>query len=151
MPFKTWDDTGRELALALDGLWDQEFVILGETSPPARRRRLFARRHPAPTRFVQAVRIDDVYFAECVGAASLGGTWEMQPETIVQMKHLGWLTPAESLEAYGNVTPNFEQYADRGDLRPLAEVLVTSLRLLGASPTDLELQVSGGPVALARS
>ena len=150
MPFKTWDDTRRELALALGALGDREFLILGEPVPPVPPRRgPFGRRRPAPTRYVQALRIDDVFSAECVGPTSLGGSWEMDAEAVEQLCHLGWLTPAQSRRAYGNQTPNFEQYVDRADLPALADVLVTSLHLLGATPETLELETSGGSAARA--
>jgi hypothetical protein len=145
MPFETWDDTRRELARALERLWHEEFLILGEpVAPPPPRRGLLGRREPVPTRYVQVLRVDDVFSAECVGAASLGGTWDMEPEMIRQLRHLGWLTPKESKVAYGNVTPNFEQYVEKVGLAGLADVLVTSLHLLGARPEDLELETSGG-------
>jgi hypothetical protein len=151
MPFRTWDDTRHELAHALEGLWDEEFLILGEPVPPPEPRRgLFGRRRPAPTRYVQVLRIEDVFSAECVGATSHGGTWEMGPETVRQLRHLGWLTPAESKVAYGNDTPNFEQYVEKTGLHGLADVLVTSLHLLGARPETLELETSGGAATRAR-
>lgn len=145
MLFEKWDDTRRELALALGDLADREFLILGEPVPiAAPRRGLLSRRPlPGPTRYVQALRIEEVFSAECVGATALGGTWEMDPLTIRQLCQLGWLTPPESQVAYGNVTPNFEQYVERADLPALTEVLLASLDLLGAVPHDLELQSSG--------
>ena len=150
MPFKTWDDTRRELAVALERLWPEEFLILGEPVPlTPRRQGPLGRREPVPTRYVQVLRVDDVFSAECVGAASLGGTWQMDPDTIRLLRHLGWLTPSESMIAYGSVTPNFEQYVEAVGLAGLADVLVTSLHLLGARPEDLELEASGG-AALAR-
>ena len=145
MPFENWDATRRELASALERLWHEEFLILGEpVRPPQPRSGLFGRPAPEPTRYVQVLRVDDVFSAECVGAASLGGTWEMHPETIRQLRHLGWLTPLESKVAYGNITPNFEQYVEKVGLPGLADVLVTSLHLLGAQPADLELESSRG-------
>ena len=42
---------------------------------------------------------------------------------------MGWLTPTESAVAYGNNTPNFEQYVERTGLPALADVLVASLEL----------------------
>jgi hypothetical protein len=152
MLFEKWDDTRRELALALEDLADGEFLILGEPVPTsAPRRGLLGRRPlPVPTRYVQALRIEDVFSAECVGAATLGGTWEMDPLTISRLRLLGWLTPMESKVAYGNVTPNFEQYVERADLPALTAVLVASLDLLGAVPHDLELQSSGGWAQQAR-
>ena len=90
------------------------------------------------------LRVEDVLSAECVGATSLGGTWEMDPFTIKILRRMGWLTPTESAVAYGNSTPNFEQYVERIGLPDLADVLVASLELLGALPAELELETSGG-------
>jgi hypothetical protein len=145
MPFKQWDDTRRALAHALEELVDGEFLILGEPVPPqGSRRGLLRRSRPAPARYVQVLRIEDVLSAECVGASSLGGTWEMDPSTINVLRRMGWLTPKESEVAYGNTTPNFEQYVERDGLPGLTDVLVASLDLLGALPHDLELETSGG-------
>ncbi len=145
MPFKQWDDTRRALAHALEQLADGEFLILGEPVPlPVPRRGLLRRLRPAPTRYVQVLRIEDVLTTECVGAASLGGSWEMDDSTIDTLRSLGWLTPKEGMTAYGNTTPNFEQYVERADLPALTDLLMASLELLGALPTDLELQTSSG-------
>jgi len=147
MPFKQWDDTRRALAHALEQLADGEFLILGEPVPlPVPRRGLLRRSRPAPTRYVQVLRYEDVLTAECVGAISLGGSWEMDPATIEMLRSLGWLTPNEGLTAYGNSIPNFEQYVERVDLPALTDLLMASLELLGALPTDLELQTSRGSV-----
>ena len=150
MPFEQWDDTRRVLAHALEDLVDGEFLILGEPVPlPATRRGLMRRSGPAPTRFVQVLRIDDVLTAECVGATLFGGSWEMDPPTINGLRSMGWLTPTECRAAYGSTTPNFEQYVERFGLRALADVLVASLELLGALPSQLELETSGGSVIQA--
>ena len=150
MPFKQWDDTRRALAHALEELADGEFLILGEPVPHhVPRRGLLRRSRPAPTRYVQVLRIEEVLSAECVGATSEGGSWEMDPSAIELLRSIGWLTPKESNTAYGNITPNFEQYVEREDLPGLVDVLVASLELLGALPSDLELETSGGPAAQA--
>lgn len=150
MPFKKWDDTRRELGHALERLAEGEFLILGEPVPhPSPRRGFLRRSRPAPTRYVQVLRVEDVLSAECVGPTSLGGSWEMDPSTIKLLRRLGWLTPKESKVAYGNNTPNFEQYVERIGLPDLADVLVASLELLGALPSNLELETSGGSVIRA--
>ena len=140
MPFENWDDTSRDLAYALVGLEDREFLILGEPvralGPP--------RRPLVPTRYVQVLRIGDVLSAECVGASSLGGIWEMNPHLIERLCALGWATPTETMARYGTVTPNFDQYVALEDLLALAGVLVASLQLLGALPHELELQTQSG-------
>ena len=143
MPFKQWDDTRRALAHALEQLVDGEFLILGEPVPvPLPRRGLLRRSRPAPTRYVQVLCIEDVLSAECVGASSLGGSWDMDPSTIELLGKMGWLTPEQSRAAYGNTTPNFEQYVERECHLALTDVLVTSLELLGALPSDLQLETS---------
>jgi len=96
---------------------------------------------------VQVLRIGGVLFAECVGASSLGGIWEMNPHLIQQLCALGWVTPTETMARYGTVTPNFDQYVDLEDLPALAGVLVATLQLLGALPHDLELQTQSGRAA----
>jgi len=150
MPFKQWDDTRRALAHALEQLADGEFLILGEPVPHhVPRRGLLRRAQPAPTRYVQVLRIEDVLSAECVGATSEGGSWDMDASAIELLRSIGWLTPNESNAAYGNMTPNFEQYVEREGLPGLVEVLVASLDLLGALPEHLELEMSGGSAAQA--
>ena len=93
---------------------------------------------------MQVLRIGDVLSAECVGAASLGGTWEMDTDLIEWLRALGWLTPAETLATYGNATPNFDQYVELGDVHLLAGVFVATLQVLGSLPEDLELQTQAG-------
>src|SRR4051812_28032709 len=136
MPFETWDEAGDALLRALELLADGDFLILGEPiSYPAPRRGLFGRRaKPVATRYVQVLRIEDLYTAECVGAASLGGTWEMSRTTIDRLRSLGWRTPDESKREFDNVTPNFDMYVALTAAPTLAELLVTSLQHLGARP-----------------
>ena len=147
MPFENWGDTRLALARGLADLEDREFLILGETpavSGPPPLRSFRESLHPAPTRFVQVLRLGDILSAECVGAVSLGGTWEMDTDLIEWLRALGWLTPAQSEATYGKATPNFDQYVERSDLSLLASVLVASLQVLGALPHDLELQTQSG-------
>jgi hypothetical protein len=147
MPYANWAGVRDDLVAALEELADREFLIMGEptsNSGPVRRR-LFGRRdQPAPTRYVQVLRIEEVLSAECVGAVSLGGTWQMGDLTIQHLRGLGWLTAAESHAEYGNVTPNFELYVDIESSDGLPDLLVASLAILGAPPESLVLECSGG-------
>ena len=145
MPYADWAGATRVLMDALNDLADGEFLILGEPSPaPGRRARLLSRQSSrATSRYVQAIRIEGILSAECVGATSLGGTWAMPDLTIEHLRGMGWLTPAETRSAYGNHTPNFELFAEATDAPALAELMLTSLALLGAQPEDLVLQTSG--------
>jgi len=144
MPYPDWAGVTHDLTSALAGLGDGEFLILGEPFPvPELRRGLFGRRpRSAATRYVQALRIDDVFSAECVGATSLGGTWAMDETTVEQLRGMGWLTPEETRTAYGRSTPNFELYVECTATSGLADLLVASLAMLGARTRSLVLQSS---------
>jgi hypothetical protein len=142
MAFESWDDVGEGLLLAVGLLSDGDFLILGEpTADPLPKRGLFGRRaRPAAARYVQVLRIEDLYTAECVGAKSLGGTWEMSESTIDQLRTLGWRSPDESKREFDHETPNFDMYVAPDAVPTLVELLVESLRCLGTRPTDLVLQ-----------
>ena len=144
MAFGDWEDVHDALVRALDLLADGEFLILGEpTADPEPKRGLFGRRtKPVATRYVQVLRIDDLYTAECVGAASLGGTWEMSQTSIDRLLSLGWRSPREGEREFDSVTPNFDMYVGLDAAPTLAELLVDTLRHLGARPEDLTLQTS---------
>lgn len=153
MSYLDWAEVTDDLSSALGLLGDRGFVVLGEPVPgSARRRTLFRRRTlPAPARYVQVLRVDGVLTAECVGAASLGGTWEMSRSTVDRLRRLGWRTPGElALAGHHQVTapptPNFVVHVESAeDAEPteLVDLLVTSLRVLGAEPDGLVL--TGGP------
>jgi hypothetical protein len=145
MPFGDWDEAGAALLLALGLLEDGDFLILGEpTADPLPRRGLFGRRaRPAPARYVQVLRYDDLYTAECVGPTSMGGTWEMDAATIARLRALGWRSPDEGTRELESITPNFDMYVAMSAAPTLTELLVESLRCLGARPEDVVLQTSG--------
>jgi T3SS (YopN, CesT) and YbjN peptide-binding chaperone 3 len=144
MAFGDWEDVHDALVRALALLADGDFLILGEpTRYPLPKRGLFGRRaRPVATRYVQVLRIDDLYTAECVGATSLGGNWDMSDATIDRLLTLGWRSPDEGTREFDSVTPNFDMYVALTAAPTLAELLVDSLRLLGAPPEDLTLQTS---------
>ncbi len=152
MPYADWDGVRRDLTRSLEQLADGEFLLMGESlARSSLRRRLFARKHqpgpgpgPAPSRYVQALRVEDVLSAECVGALGRGGTWEMTDITVEQLQSLGWLTPTETLAAYAVATPNFAQHVDLTGTAALAHLMVASLALLGTTPSALTLQTSEG-------
>ena len=142
MPFETWDEAGDALLRALGLLADGEFLILGEPiSYPAPRRGLFGRRaRPEATRYVQVLRIEDLYTAECVGATSLGGTWEMSRGTIERLRRSAGARPTRA-SASSTTSPPTSTCTSRLTAAPtLAELLVTSLQHLGARPEGLTLQ-----------
>jgi hypothetical protein len=149
MPYADWAGVTRDLSTTLERLADREFLIMGEPTPQlGTRRGLFGRRsQPAPTRYVQVLRVGDVLSAECVGAVSLGGTWEMSAVTIEQLRALGWLTAEECRAEFGSTSPNFELYVDLEAAADLPDLLVASLVVLGAVPRALVLESSGGAAA----
>src|SRR3954462_13117653 len=112
MPFENWDDVGDALLRALGNLSDGDFLILGEpTADPLPKRGLFGRRaKPAATRYVQVLRIEDLFTAECVGATSLGGTWQMSRASIDRLLTLGWRSPEDCTREFDSVVPNFDMY-----------------------------------------
>ena len=145
MPFETWDDAEDALLHALGFLSDGDFLILGEPTadPLPPRRGLFGRRaKPAAARYVQVLRLEDLYTAACVGATSLGGTFEMSDGTIERLRALGWRTPEESRREFDTDTPNFDMYVALTAAPTLAELLISSLQRLRARPQDLVLQTS---------
>lgn len=144
MPYADWAGVTCDLRAALERLADGEFLIMGEPAPaPGPRLRLFGwQPKPPSARYVQVLRIDEVLSAECVGATSLGGTWEMDDVTIDRLCGLGWLTPEESRAEYGSLTPNFDTYVELRCGPGLADLMVASLALLGAQPQTLVLQSS---------
>ena len=144
MPFRGWEDVEDALLHALGRLAPGDFLILGEPTPdPTPRRRLFRRAAtPAATRYVQVLRIEDLFTAECVGATSLGGTWEMSQSSIERLHTLGWRSPDETTREFDTVVPNFDMYVALNAAPTLAELLVATLRHLGARPEDLVLQAS---------
>ena len=144
MPYADWAGVTRDLTTALEQLAEGEFLIMGESSRTrGLRRRLSGRQHqPPPTRYVQVLRVDEIFSAECVGATRLGGTWAMNDATIEQLCRMGWLTPEESRVEFGNVTPNFDTYVELGHVHGLADLMVASLAVLGARPEDLDLRFS---------
>ncbi len=145
MPYADWADVLRDLTRTVDGLADGEFLILGEPpSEPGWRRILRPWAGPAPVRYVQALRIEEVLAAECVGPIALGGIWDMDEPTIERLRRMGWLVHAETGVPTGNPTGNFEQYAERSEGPLLADLMVASLALLGAEPGALKLRCSGG-------
>ena len=146
MPYTDWAAVTSALTAALQRLADGEFLVLGERSPARhpRRGRFGRQLTPPATRYVQALRIADVLSAECVGATSHGGTWEMSDQTVAQLRGMCWLTPAQSNAEYGALTPNFGLYVERTDAPSLADLMVTSLAVLGAQPQALVLQSSEG-------
>ncbi len=144
MPYADWAVVTRDLSTALAELADGEFLVLGEATPAPGPRRLFGwPAGPLPVRYVQALLIDEVLSAECVGAVCLGGTWQMDDSTVERLRCLGWLTPEESRAEFGDVTPNFDTYVEQSCAAGLADLMVASLALLGAEPQSLELHLSG--------
>lgn len=141
MPYANWAGALRDLTQTLEELSDGEFLILGERQRGPRWNRLLARRL-TPSRYVQVLRVEDVLAAECVGASSLGGTWEMDQPMIATLRSMGWQTPAESLATWDRITPNFELFVDPAGAEQLAAVLLGSLQVLAARPGDLVLDAS---------
>ena len=106
----SWHDVVRRLETELLTLGDEEFVVLGEPEPATAPARGLLRRRPrpAPTRYVQVRRSGGHWYAECVGATSFGGDWEVDPATDVRLRALGWLVPGD--DDPSGVQPSYPNY-----------------------------------------
>jgi hypothetical protein len=144
MAFETWEDVADALLRALDRLLHGEFLILGEpTADPFNRRGLFGRRaRPTTSRYVQVLKLEELFTAECVGAESLGGTWSMDTTTIAHLRGLGWRGPDDLERPLDDATANFDMYVAPDAVPTMVELLVATLRALGAQPHGLELTTS---------
>lgn len=137
----SWDDVRARLERELASLADGEFVVLGEPEPPRGPARGLLRRRPAPapTRFVQVRRDGDHWYAECVGATSFGGDWDLEEVTHLRLRDLGWLVPGE--DDPSGVQPSYPNYwkvLPRGEAGRAASICSDALALLGADPSTLE-------------
>lgn len=142
MPYRNWVLTKHELVTVLRELEDHEFLVLGERPCWGTPEAPFSENgpHSAPTRYVQVLRVEDFFSAECVGPRSDGGAWEMNDDTVEVLRSLAWRTPSESRAASGAPTPNFCLYAELDRAEELADLLITSLQVLDAAPQLLELR-----------
>ena len=95
----SWEDVRTRLERELLALADEEFVVLGEPEPPRAPARGLLRRRPAPapTRYAQVLRSGESWYAECVGATSFGGDWDVDDTTHRRMRDAG--RPTKSLES----------------------------------------------------
>lgn len=143
----TWKAVRCTLTATLDGLPDGGFVVISE--PVRERPRAGGLRGllggpaaPEPARFVQARRDGDALTAECVGAASFGGPWDVDAETDARLRSLGWLRPGDAgYEPMGG--PAYRRWADVADHAAVAGLLVASLEALGLAPTGPLVMTTG--------
>lgn len=137
----TWDDVRRRLDQELAELGDEEFVLVGEpVGPPGPPRGLLRRRSsPAPTRYAQVVRRGDHWYAECVGATSFGGDWEVGPAAHARLLALGWLAPGDDDPSGMQPSyPNYWRVLARPERAQVATMCVDALAALGADADVLE-------------
>lgn len=137
----SWDDVRQRLETELLDLADEEFVVLGEPEPPRPPARGLLRRRPAPepVRYVQLRRDGDHWYAECVGATTFGGDWEVDEVTHHRLRDLGWLVPGE--EDPSGVQPSYPNYwrvLPRQESARATTMSAGALELLGADPGRLE-------------
>ena len=137
----SWDAVRRRLEQELADLTDAAFVVVGEPVAPAGPPRGLLRRRPrpAPTRYVQVRRDGDHWYAECVGATSFGGDWEIDPPTHDRLRGLGWLAPGDPDPA--GVQPSYPHYwrvLPRSEAAEVARSCADALAVLGAEAGSLE-------------
>ena len=137
----SWEDVRARLARELLTLGDDEFVVVGEPEPAAAPARGLLRRRPAPapTRYVQVRRDDEHWYAECVGATSFGGDWDVDEATHDRLRDLGWLVPGD--DDPSGVQPSYPNYwrvLPRAEADRAAAMCAEAMELLGADPSSLE-------------
>lgn len=137
----SWEDVRGRLERELLALDDEQFVVLGEPEPPRAPARGLLSRRPAPgsTRYAQLRRDADHWYAECVGATSFGGDWDVDEVTHGQLRDLGWLVPGE--DDPSGVQPSYPNYwkvLPRAEAGRAATMCADALAFLGADPTRLE-------------
>lgn len=140
MTDQAWQQWRERIAGELAALADREFLVVGEpAAEPEPRRGLFRRRSdPAPTRFVQFLRIGDEVTAECVGATSFGGYVDIAPDDDERLRALGWQAPGGSREPDWGA-PNYRIHSRPSDSDRLTGLAVESLEVLGVAPDIVEL------------
>jgi hypothetical protein len=137
----SWEDVRTRLERELLALADEEFVVLGEPEPPRAPARglLRGRPAPAPTRYVQALRSGESWYAECVGATSFGGDWDVDDATHRRMRDAGWLVPGEEHPSGVQPSyPNYWQVIPSAEAARAAGACADALSVLGADPSALE-------------
>ena len=137
----SWEDVRLQLARELLTLDDDEFVVVGEPEPASAPARGLLRRRPAPapTRYVQVRRDGEHWYAECVGASSFGGDWDVDDATHRRLRDAGWRVPGETDPSGVEATyPNYWRVVPVGDTARVATACTDALALLGADPASLE-------------
>ena len=84
-------------------------------------------------------RDGDHWYAECVGATTFGGDWEVDDASHGRLRDLGWLVPGE--DDPSGVQPSYPSYwkvLPRAEAGRAATMCSDALALLGADPSGLE-------------
>ncbi|CRK60534.1 hypothetical protein [Alloactinosynnema sp. L-07] len=129
----SWSATEWSLVPWLSKLEDNQFITVSAPAVAATRSGFF-RRNRVSAPFVQALRMDDFLYTECVGSTSFGGRYAWAPDDEAALKRLGWepVTIGERV---------FAVHFPRDQTRAAARLLVVTLRDVArvADPTLLEV------------
>lgn len=136
----SWDDVRARLGAELLELDDGTFVVVEEPEPPRPPARGLLRRRPAaePIRYAQVRRDGEHWYAECVGATSFGGDWDVDDTAHERLRALGWLAPGD--DDPSGVRPSYPNYwkvLPRTEAGRAAALCSDALALLGADPSTL--------------
>jgi hypothetical protein len=136
--YRSWDELRAACAAAVEPMTDRDFVVIGEpraAAKPEGLRGMFSRRPaPPPSRFVQALRIDDRLGAECVGAASFGGADHIDAATDRRLRALGWLAPGDvGYDDMGG--PAYRLWIPFAERDRFSTLAVASFQAMGLSPS----------------
>lgn len=129
----TWDHWRQRLQRELEVIVDGAFVVLTELDGPPVRRGLLRKARPEPVRYVQFLRVGDTFEAECVGARSFGGYYNIDQTQHDALCGLGWEFPDRGARATWGA-PNYRRYAKFRDAAMLARLAIDSLAVLHLRP-----------------
>lgn len=137
-------DLADHLGAAIAELGPEQFLVAGEPEPePEPARGVLARLRPrraAPTRYVQALRVDDQILAEAVGAESFGGYYPFDAATDTAIRALGWATPDDP-DADPTGAPNYRRRFPTDRPGDAAALLVETLSTMGVDLSTVTVTV----------
>jgi len=133
----SWSAAEWSLVHWLSELEDSQFITLSIPGPPPIKSGFFRRKIIVSTPFVQALRMDDLLYIECVGSTSFGGQYAWNPADEDALKRLGWEPETVRHQV-------FVRYFPRDQARAAARLLVTTLRDIARLADPATLDVNAG-------
>lgn len=165
MSTTTWQQWQESLAERFAHLNDDEFITVDvpprvagtvDAGSPARRgffSRLFGSRSEPEGIFLQARRIGQHLYVECVGAQLFGGHFPWTQPQHAELCEMGWRAPGkEPPPLYSRYFPDdseaggaadSQDYGQPEDMAAAAELFVTTIRDVYQWPTTQDVTIAG--------